>query len=407
MNKYSKVLSLTDLYLFSLGNILGAGIFVLISKTTALGGSWTWLAFVIAGLMTMLSGWSYYYLSKKHLKEDGTNNMEYQVVLEKYGKNAALGVSIMSIVAGILIGSTILSGSSDYLGNIVKINPGYIKLIIIIIIAIFSCCNIKHTRIFSNITGGYEFMILVLIVIMGLFSGIGTGTDGKGTGFTDTSKFSGKGIASATFLTMFTYLGFEILPKFSKETENPEETIPKAMIYSIVTSIVIYVLVFFSAYKILGPRRLSEAKAPIAAVLGKITGNKKVLGAVALLSGVAITNGVLMTNSSNSRMLHDLGERYSIPLIKDINDDTGTPIGATLVISILVLLGSMKMDIKTTAEASNFIYFIILAIVNYMAYKKLTGSEKGDEDNRDLKRGISGAGLVTSIMMITYIITIN
>jgi amino acid transporter len=357
--------------------------------------------------MTMLSGWSYYYLSKKHLKEDGTNNMEYQVVLEKYGKNAALGVSIMSIIAGILIGSTILSGSSDYLGNIVKINPGYIKLIIIIIIAIFSCCNIKHTRIFSNITGGYEFMILVLIIIMGLFSGIGTGTDGKGTGFTDTSKFSGKGIASATFLTMFTYLGFEILPKFSKETENPEETIPKAMIYSIVTSIVIYVLVFFSSYKILGPRGLSEAKAPIAAVLGKITGNKKVLGAVALLSGVAITNGVLMTNSSNSRMLHDLGERYSIPLIKDINDDTGTPIGATLVISILVLLGSMKMDIKTTAEASNFIYFIILAIVNYMAYKKLTGSEKGDEDNRDLKRGVSGAGLVTSIMMITYIITIK
>ena len=403
MNKYSKVLSLTDLYLFSLGNILGAGIFVLISKTTALGGSWTWLAFVIAGLMTMLSGWSYYYLSKKHLKEDGTNNMEYQAVLEKYGKNAALGVSIMSIVAGVFVSATILSGSSDYLGNIVKINPGYIKLIITIIIALLSC-NIRHTRSFSSITGTYEFMILVLIVIMGLFSGIGTGTDGKGAGFTDTSKFSGKGIASATFLTMFTYLGFEILPKFSKETENPEETIPKAMIYSIVTSIVIYVLVFFSSYKILGPRRLSEAKAPIAAVLGKITGNKKVLGAVALLSGVAITNGVLMTNSSNSRMLHDLGERYSIPLIKDINDDTGTPIGATLVISILVLLGSMKMDIKTTAEASNFIYFIILAIVNYMAYTKLTGSEKGDEDNRDLKRGVSGAGLVTSIMMITYMI---
>jgi len=407
MNKYSKVLSLTDLYLFSLGNILGAGIFVLISKTTALGGSWTWLAFVIAGLMTMLSGWSYYYLSKKHLKEDGTNNMEYQTVLEKYGKNAALGVSIMSIVAGVFVSATILSGSSDYLGNIVKINSGYIKLIITIMIALLSCCNIRHSRIFSNVTGGYELVILVIIIILGLFSGIGAGTGGKGAGFTDTSKFSGKGIASATFLTMFTYLGFEILPKFSKETENPEETIPKAMIYSIVTSIVIYVLVFFSAYKILGPRRLSEAKAPIAAVLGKITGNKKVLGAVALLSGVAITNGVLMTNSSNSRMLHDLGERYSIPLIKDINDDTGTPIGATLVISILVLLGSMKMDIKTTAEASNFIYFIILAIVNYMAYKKLTGSEKGDEDNRDLKRGVSGAGLVTSIMMITYIITIK
>jgi len=64
----------------------------------------------------------------------------------------------------------------------------------------------------------------------------------------------------------------------------------------------------------------------------------------------------------------------------------------------------MKMDIKTTAEASNFIYFIILAIVNYMAYKKLTDTKRGYEDNRDLKRGVSGAGLVTSIMMITYMI---
>lgn len=398
-NDYNKVLGFKDIYLFSLGNILGAGIFVLMSKSTGMSGSWTWLSFLIAGILNLFSGWSFYYLSKSYLNKEKTNNIEYESVLEALGDKMATFVSFLTIITTILVSTTILSGSADYLSKIINLKPNNLKIIIIGIITLFNCCNIKHTRLLNNITGAYELSILIIIIIIGLLF---TGDSNRLKDLYDTDKFSGKGVAMATYLTMFTYLGYESSLKFSRETKNAEKNIPKAILYSIVTSIIVYILVFISSYKILGVKGLSNSTAPIADVIGKITGNKYLLSIVALLSGIAITNGIMITNSSGSRLLQDLGERFNIPLVKSINKDTHTPIYATLIIASLVLLGSINMNITRSAILSNFTAFIILAFINYSAYKKL--SKDIEDDNKFIKRGASGLGFITSIVMLIYIL---
>ena len=400
-NDYNKILGFKDIYLLSLGNILGAGIFVIMSKVVGMSGTWTWLSFLIAGILNLFSGWSFYYLSKSHLNKETTNNIEYESVLEAFGDKMATFVSFLTIITTILVSATILSGSADYLSKIINLKPNNLKIIIIGIITIFNCCNIKHTRLFNNITGVYEISILIIIIIIGLLF-TGDSNSNRLKYLYDTNKFSSKGVTMATYLTMFTYMGYESCFKFSRETKNAEDNIPKAILYSIVTSIIVYILVFISSYKILGIKDLSNSTTPIADVIGKITGSKYLLSIIALLSGIAITNGIMITNSSGSRILHDLGERFNIPLVKSINKDTQTPVYATLIIASAVLLGSMNMNITRSAIFSNFTAFIILAFINYSAYKKLSNDR--EDDNKFIKRGVSGLGFITSIVMLIYML---
>ena len=51
MSDLSKVLTFTDIYLLSIGYIIGAGIFVLIGDVSKYAKSLSWLTFVIACLL--------------------------------------------------------------------------------------------------------------------------------------------------------------------------------------------------------------------------------------------------------------------------------------------------------------------------------------------------------------------
>ena len=54
MTKLSKELSFFDIYLFSVGYIIGAGIFVLIGQVSKYSKSLTWLPFIIAGVFALI-----------------------------------------------------------------------------------------------------------------------------------------------------------------------------------------------------------------------------------------------------------------------------------------------------------------------------------------------------------------
>ena len=71
-------------------------------------------------------------------------------------------------------------------------------------------------------------------------------------------------------LDFFAYFGFENIVNIADETKNPSRTIPKALLISIVTTTVIYILVALSTTALVGWKELSLSQVPLALAADKL-----------------------------------------------------------------------------------------------------------------------------------------
>ena len=102
------------------------------------------------------------------------------------------------------------------------------------------------------------------------------------------------GLFAASALIFFAYQGFESMVKFSEETRNPETTIPRALILSLVISLILYVLVALSVISVMGWQRLSVSKAPFADLVTGTLGPGAAVG-IAVIALFATANTSLMS----------------------------------------------------------------------------------------------------------------
>ena len=85
MSGLTRSLGFWDIYLMAVGQIIGAGIFILIGKSAKYANKFTWLAFLIAGILSILSGFSYVELSTIFKRNAAENDYIGSVFGEKIG----------------------------------------------------------------------------------------------------------------------------------------------------------------------------------------------------------------------------------------------------------------------------------------------------------------------------------
>jgi APA family basic amino acid/polyamine antiporter len=71
-------------------------------------------------------------------------------------------------------------------------------------------------------------------------------------------------ILSSAGLTFFAYFGFENIVNIADETKNPSKTIPMALLVSIISTTIIYILVALCTSALVGWKELSLSEAPLA-----------------------------------------------------------------------------------------------------------------------------------------------
>ena len=107
-----RVLSLPLVTFYGLGNILGAGIYVLVGKVVGHAGMYAPLSFVIAALLASLSAFAYAELSARFPFSAG----EAVYVQEGIGiQSVSRLVGLLIIMAGVVSAATILRGFTGYL----------------------------------------------------------------------------------------------------------------------------------------------------------------------------------------------------------------------------------------------------------------------------------------------------
>ena len=99
MNELRRVISLPLITFYGIGSILGAGIYVLISKIAGISGMYMPVSFIIAGIVAGFSAFSYAELSSRYPKSAGEAVYLYE----------AFSLKSLCTLIGNLVFSTALS----------------------------------------------------------------------------------------------------------------------------------------------------------------------------------------------------------------------------------------------------------------------------------------------------------
>jgi APA family basic amino acid/polyamine antiporter len=356
--------------MYGVGLILGAGIYVLIGDVAAISGNAMWISFILAAGMASLTGLSYAELSSVFPKSAA----EYVFVKEGLGSNfIALFIGCLTIFVAITSAATVAIGFSGYLAVFLPQYPPVLYAIVLVLaLSFLNYYGIRESVWVNSIFTLVEIAGLLIIIAIGL--SIGPVTDINYFEMPSHAYLSHASIIStilaSTLLVFFAYYGFENISNISEETKIPTRTIPRALIFSILVTTIIYILVAISAIGLVGWEELSKSNAPLAVAASKALGNNGTV-LLTILALFATTNTVLMMLISGSRIIFGIAKYDdAIPtVLAEIHSSRKTPWLATIftmafTVATIVLYTGKISDV---ASISVFGILVVFAMVNLSA----------------------------------------
>jgi len=148
----------------------------------------------------------------------------------------------------------------------------------------------------------------------------------------------------------------------AEEVKQPERNLPIGIILALLVSTLLYMAVAVVALATVPINQLAGHTAPLAYVVESSGYNSHWIAAISL---VAIINGALVQIIMASRVLYGMSRMKQLPSwFGHINQRTSTPINATIICSLLVVLLALYFPLATLAKTTSFIILTIFCLVN-------------------------------------------
>lgn len=364
MVELERSLRLWQITLMSIGVILGAGIYVVIGEAAGLAGNTVWLSFILAAIVASFTGLSYVELASRFPSAAA----EYTYVEHSFGKRFAWVTGWM-IIAGSIIGSaTVALGFARYLSAIVNTPVITTAFVALLLIGFVLFLGVQETASLTILFTIIEAAGLIIVIFVGLPS----------LGEVDYTQMAQgiTGLLQAGVLIFFGYIGFEGITRLANETKQPEKTIPKAILISLIVTTILYILVGLAAVSVVPWEELASSKAPLALVAQQVFGEESflILSLIALFSTFNTSLAMLL---SGSRLVYGMAIEKGLPhVFTKVSPKTKTPWVAIIGVVLASLLFLFIGDVAVIANLTNFTIFVVFIVVNatviYLRYKKPT-----------------------------------
>ncbi len=351
--------SLVGLIFYGVGNILGAGVYALIGSVVGLAGNMAWLPFLLTAFIGLLTGLSYAELSSMYPQSAASF-----VYVDRAFKIRALSFILGWIVvfSGLFSAATVALGFGGYLSVLLGLSEWGVSVFfaaaLIIVVSVVNYIGIRESTwmnvVFTLIEAGGLFLIIF----------IGVPFLGSVNYFELPAGGGLMNILSTVNLVFFAYLGFEAVANLAEEGVDATRSVPKAIIFSILITAVIYCLVAVSVVSILPYNVIAASPAPLKTVVLTVLGP---VGGV-LMSFIALfatANTVLIVLVTSSRLVYGMARDRALPApLCRVSKRTGTPTLAVLFAMIMSLLMLLLGDISLVANATVYGILIVFLFVN-------------------------------------------
>lgn len=351
-------LSLFDAVSINIGAIIGAGIFVVTGIVAGLAGSAMIISLLLATIVSLFTALTFAELSAKYPKEGGAYEFAHQLVSPFVGFIAGW----MWVISNTFVGAAVALGFSHYLSALFPAIP--IKIIAVTIIIIFAFLNIigaKTSAIFNNILVIAKIVILLLFVILGTFH-ISTAN------LTPFTPFE-PGVLFGAYFIFFAFSGFARITLLSEEVKDAQRNVPKAILWSLLISTIIYIAVGIVAVGLVGPTRLANSGSPLTEASSAI--GISAFYTFVSIGGLIATASVLLTTILGvSRLSFAMAREKDFPsFFERLHSKFETPYVAIAISSGLMVLLIFVSNLTQIVAVSTLASLTYYAIGNFSALK--------------------------------------
>jgi len=346
------------LFLFVLGDVLGAGIYALVGEVAGEVGGAIWAPMAVALGLALLTAGSYAELVTKYPKAGGS-----AVYAERaYGSPlVSFLVGYCMLAAGVVSAAGLAHAfAGEYLQTFVSISEQLAAVIFLLAIGALNARGIRESMRANVVMTCIEVTGLVLVVVAaGYFLADGGGDVGRAFEL-DGEKDAIPAIFAGAILAFYSFVGFETTANVAEEIENPSKVYPKALLGAILTAGVIYMIVGVAAATTVPVSELAGSTGPLLTVVD-VSGigiPDKVFSAIAL---VAVANGALLTMIMSSRMAYGMARQGLMPSpLARVLEGRRTPwvaIATTTTVAIgLSFLGNLETLAETVVLLLLFVF---------------------------------------------------
>ena len=393
-NSLKRSLNLPMITFYGLGNILGAGIYVLVGKVAADAGYFTPLSFFLASIVAGLSALSYAELAARYPVSAGVAVYLY----EGFHKHAVSRlVGIMICLAGIISSSALSHGFAGYLSVFVDAPSWIVITLMILTFGVLAIYGISESVMVASLLTLVEIFGLLMIMFVGMDQ-VPEFVNMVQLNQVSVTSFAWTGIFAGAFLSFYAYIGFEDMVNVAEEVKQPEKNMPRAILLAVIISTLLYAGVAIIAVMSIAPEQLAQSAAPLADVYVKETGNSPVI--ISLISMVAVVNGVLIQLIMSSRILYGMARKGWLPgWLTYVSVKTQTPVLSTLVVVALILFFALLLPLVQLAELTSYLILTVFVLVN-LALLKIKKSLPQPEGVRVFTPWIPRLGFVSAALFL-------
>lgn len=346
------------LFLFILGDVLGAGVYALVGKIAVQVGGAVWVPLLVALGFALLTAGSYAELVTKYPKAGGS-----AVFAER-----AFGSPLLSFLVGFaMLAAAVTSAAGlslafagDYLGAFLNTPAVPTALVFLLLIALLNARGIRESMGANMVMTVIEVSGLLLVIVLAArFVLGGAGEPARVLQFTPgiSPAFA---VLGAALLAFYSYVGFEVSANIAEEVQDVRRIYPRALFGALLVAGLIYLGVGLAASVILPPQALGASSAPLLDVV-RATGYAVPDNLFALIALVAVANGALLTMIMASRLAYGMADRGLLPgLLTRVLSGRRTPwpaiILTTLVAMVLTVTGSLAVLAETVVLLLLFVF---------------------------------------------------
>ncbi|GAA2993372.1 APC family permease [Streptomyces fulvorobeus] len=356
-----KVLTTRLLYFFILGDVLGAGVYVLIGEVAGKSGGAVWVPLTAALLLALLTAASYAELATKYPRAGGASHYATRA----FGPVVGFLAGYCMLAAGIVSVAALARGfAGDYLGAFVTLPVAVVAVVFLGLLALLNARGIRESTRANTYATLIETGGLLLVIGLGAWVLLrGDGDLGRLTQLgTDTASPMTAVLAGAV-LAYYSFVGFETSVNVAEETLDPRRSYPKALFGALLTAGLVYAAVGAAASAAVPTDVLASSDGPLLEVV-KVAGGvpEKLFALIAL---VAVANGALLTGIMTSRLAYGMSREGLLPaFLTRVLPERRTPWAAVAATTALSALLATTGEVDVLAGTLVLLLLAVFLTVN-------------------------------------------
>lgn len=355
---FVKKMGLWSAVSIGVGGMIGAGIFSILGVATQIAGSAVYLSFIIAGVIALLSAYSYAKLGVRYPSAGGP----VEFLIKGFGGGLySAGFNLLLWVGYVFALSLYARAFASYAVTFLPMesSPLWLNFLATGIVLVFTAVNFIGARAVGRsetVIVAVKVGILVLFGLAGLF-------------FIDPHLLSSSlwphpsSILFGAGIVFLGYEGFGLITNAVEDMDDPKKTLPRALYLSVLVTMAIYILVSVTVIGNLPINEIVKAKdyalakaaEPFLGLIGF-----KLMAIAALFSTASAINATLYGGANVSYMIAKQG---GLPEVFD-RKVWGKSTEGLFITAGLVILFANAFNLEGISLLGSSAFLLIYAAVN-------------------------------------------